>query len=206
MGTSSIKNIVFDLGGVLIDWDPKRLYRKIFATEEEVDNFLSNVCTMEWNIQQDAGNSIAGATQMLTLKCPEWESQIKAYYGRWEEMLGGAIHGTVKVLEECAEDPNYRVLALTNWSHETFPIAQERFDFLQYFEGIVVSGVEKHIKPFPEIYKILLSRYNLDPTETIFIDDNADNILGAEILGIQAIQFSSPEQLRKELTDKQILS
>ena len=206
MSDIQIKNIVFDLGGVLIDWNPKRLYRKIFDTEEEVDRFLTDICTMDWNIQQDAGNAIAGATQMLSLKYPQWKDQIHAYYGRWEEMLGGAIEGTVKILEECLANPNYRVLALTNWSHETFPIAQKRFEFLKSFEGIVVSGVEKHIKPFPEIYRILLTRYNLDPIETIFIDDNADNILGAEIMGMQAIIFENPTQLRAEMVAKQILA
>ena len=200
-----IKNIVFDLGGVLIDWNPRYLYRKIFDEKADVEKFLEKVCTMDWNIQQDAGNSLAGATQMLVNKFPEREQEIRAYYDRWPEMLGGDIRGTVEILRHLIDDGRYRILALTNWSAETFPLAQKEFEFLSWFEGIVVSGAEKCIKPFPEIYQILLERYDLQAEETIFIDDNSDNIIGAEVLGIHGLHFTSPNKLLIELAGRNII-
>lgn len=200
------KNIVFDLGGVLVDWNPRYVYRTIFDTEEEVEQFLLEVCPMEWNVQQDAGCSLAGATAQRQAKFPEWKEEIAAYYGRWEEMLGGPITGTVELLKTLVADERYRVVALTNWSAETFPIAQERYDFLSWFEGIVVSGEEKCIKPFPEIYQILFDRYKLVPEESIFIDDNPDNVLASKVLGMPAIRFESPEQLKQELRMRNIFS
>ena len=195
-----IRNIVFDLGGVLIDWNPRYVYRHIFDTEEEVEDFLTNITVMEWNVQQDAGRPLSEATQMLIAEHPKWKKEIEAYYGRWEEMLGGAIDGTVDILKKCVDDKRYSVLALTNWSAETFPIAQKHYDFLTWFEGIVVSGEEKCIKPDPEIYNILLSRYNLIPEETVFIDDNMNNIQAAQALNIHGIHFTSPAELAKDLT------
>ena len=196
----TIRNIVFDLGGVLIDWNPRYVYRHIFDTEEEVEDFLTNITVMEWNVQQDAGRPLSEATQMLIAEHPKWKKEIEAYYGRWEEMLGGAIDGTVDILKKCVDDKRYSVLALTNWSAETFPIAQKHYDFLTWFEGIVVSGEEKCIKPDPEIYNILLSRYNLIPEETVFIDDNMNNIQAAQALNIHGIHFTSPAELAKDLT------
>lgn len=161
---------------------------------------------MEWNVQQDAGTSLAEGTATKQAEFPEWKDEIAAYYGRWEEMLGGPIAGTVEILKTLIADDRYKVVALTNWSAETFPIAQERYDFLSWFEGIVVSGTEKCIKPFPEIYQILFKRYNLTPEESIFIDDNPDNVLASEALGMPAIRFENPEQLNKALEQRQILS
>ena len=198
---SNIKNIVFDLGGVLIGWDPKEVFRTIFNTEEEVDWFLENICTFDWNEQQDAGRPIASANEILISKFPEHKKNILAFYGRWEEMLTGAIEGTVQILDKFIKNENYKVLALTNWSAETFPVAQKRYDFLHWFEGIVISGVEKCKKPEDKIYNILLERYNLIPEETLFIDDNKRNILAAENLGIKCIHFQSAEQLGDELRE-----
>jgi len=196
---STIKNIIFDLGGVLIDWDPRLVYRTIFQTEEEVEEFLGNICLYEWNVQQDAGRSLQEATDILVAQHPEWKKEIEAYYGRWEEMLGGPINETVQLLDKFVSNNNYKVFALTNWSAETFPIAQARYDFLDWFDGIVVSGVEKCIKPDPKIYKILFNRYQLQPSECLFIDDNKANVAASESLGMSAIHFESPEQLIKEL-------
>lgn len=200
-----IKNIVFDLGGVLIDWNPRYVYRSIFDTEDEMNAFLRDICTMEWNIQQDAGRSLAEATAVLIAKHPAWAEQIKVYYSRWEEMLGGPIAGTVEILSEFIEDDRYRVYALTNWSAETFPIAQSRYEFLAWFRGIVVSGTEKCIKPDPEIYRILFDRYKLIPAESIFIDDNPDNVQASIDLGMPAIRFQNPSQLREELENRGII-
>lgn len=199
-----IKNIIFDLGGVLIGWDPKEVYKTIFNTEEEVNWFLENICTMDWNEQQDAGRPISIANQILIEQYPEHKENILAYYGRWKEMLTGAIHDTVSILDKLVKDENYKVVALTNWSAETFPVALERYEFLQWFEGIVVSGTEKCKKPEDKIYNIILERYNLVPEESIFIDDNKRNILAAQKLGIQGIHFQSPTLLQKALEEKSI--
>lgn len=200
-----IKNVIFDLGGVLIDWDPKYMYRKIFDTEEEIDQFLATICTFEWNEEQDGGRTIAEANQILIDKFPQWEKEIKAFYGRWEEMLGDAIQGTVDLLQQIYDDKNYRLYALTNWSAETWPVAVDRFHFLQYFEGILVSGQEKLKKPDPKIYQMILDRYDLNPTECIFIDDNKRNVVAAETEGIASIHFENPEQLSSILKEKGIL-
>jgi len=197
----SIDTIIFDLGGVLIDWNPRYVYRKIFKTEEEVEWFLENVTTPEWNENQDAGYPLHKATKELIAKHPEWEPEIKAYYGRWLEMLGNDIHETVEILEKLKETGKYKLYALTNWSAETFPHALERFEFFKLFDGVVVSGEEKMRKPSAEFYKILLDRYHLDPSTTIFIDDSLRNVKGAETVGIAGIQFHNPGQLKEELKD-----
>lgn len=195
-----IKTIIFDLGGVLINWNPRFVYRSIFNTEEEIDWFFDNICTNDWNENQDAGYPIEKATQELIEKHPDWEDQILAYYGRWEEMLGGEISETVSIFEKLREKNLYKFYALTNWSAETFPVALERFKFLQWFDGRVVSGEEKTRKPFHDFYNILLSRYNIDPSQAIFIDDNKRNVEAAEVLGIKSIHFESPDQLSASLS------
>lgn len=197
--SKSINAIIFDLGGVLIDWNPRYVYRQIFKTEEEVEWFLENITTLDWNENQDAGYPIQKATEELIAKHPEWEPQIKAYYGRWLEMLGDAIHDTVKIMHDIKQSGRYKLYALTNWSAETFPHALQRFEFFKWFDGIVVSGEEKMRKPSPEFYQRLLDRYNLEPEETLFIDDNLRNIKAAEKMGINVIHFQSPEQLAAEL-------
>ncbi len=202
---SSINTIIFDLGGVLIDWNPRHLYRKIFKTEAEIDWFLQNVCTSEWNEQQDAGRSFEEATDELLAKFPEHEMAIRAWYGRWEETINGHIPGTVAIFKELKEAKGHRLYALTNWSEQTFPWALKNFEFLNWFEGIVVSGHEKTRKPFPEFYQILLHRYQVDPTKAVFIDDVHRNILGGEAAGIKGIHFQSPEQLRSDLKELKIL-
>jgi 2-haloacid dehalogenase len=195
----SIDTIIFDLGGVLIDWNPRYVYRKIFNTEEEVEWFLENVTTPEWNENQDAGYPLHRATEELIAKHPEWEPEIKAYYGRWLEMLGDAIHETVEILQQLKKTGRYKLYALTNWSGETFPHALNRFEFFKLFDGVVVSGEEKMRKPSAEFYKILLDRYKLDPAETIFVDDSLRNVKGAEAVGIAGIHFHNPKQLKEEL-------
>ena len=200
-----IRTIIFDLGGVLIDWNPRYVYNQIFKTEEEVEWFLENVTTPDWNEQQDAGYPLHKATEELIAKHPEWAPQIKAYYGRWLEMLGDAIHETVEIFRQLKESGKYKMYALTNWSAELFPHAQERFEFLKWFDGIVVSGEEKIRKPFPEIYQLLLDRYDLSASQTIFIDDNLRNVKAAGETGMQTIFFKSPVQLKEELRSRNIL-
>ncbi|NJN77154.1 MAG: HAD family phosphatase [Saprospiraceae bacterium] len=193
-----IETIIFDLGGVLIDWNPRYLYRQIFDDEAKMEDFLTNVTTMDWNEQQDAGYLIADATSELIAKHPEFEAEIQAYYGRWTEMLKGAIQETVDILTEIYKGKKYRLYALTNWSGELFPYALKRYDFLQYFEGIVVSGDEKMKKPDIRIYDLILDRYEITPEKAIFIDDNERNIKAAKTIGLKTIHFKSAEQARKE--------
>lgn len=196
-----INTVIFDLGGVLIDWNPRYVYRTIFKTEEEIDWFFENVATHDWNENQDAGYPIAKATEELVAQHPEWEKEIKAYYGRWTEMLGGPIHETVELFRKMKEIPGLKTYALTNWSSETFHIALERYDFLHWFDGRVVSGEERTRKPFPDFYQRLLDRYNVDPSQALFIDDNLRNVKAAEELGIKGIQFTTPGKLAEQLKE-----
>ena len=190
-----VKNIIFDLGGVLIDWNPEYVYLDVFkSNRKKMEKFFDEVCTFDWNENQDAGYPIANATEDRIALFPEQADLIKMYYGRWEEMLRGSISGTVSILKKIVSNNEYRVFALTNWSAETFPIALKRFDFLHWFEGIVVSGTEKTRKPFPEIYETTLERYDLKACESIYIDDNERNVAAANQLGIQTIKFLNPHQ------------
>ncbi len=195
-----IETIIFDFGGVLIDWNPRYMYRKIFDDEARMEYFLKHICTSDWNEEQDAGRSMAEGTRIAIAAHPEWETEIRAFYGRWEEMLGGAIEGTVNILRKLHADGKYRLIGLTNWSAETFPVAQERFDFLQLFEGILVSGAEKIRKPNPKIYELVLERYTIDASKAIFIDDNLRNVKAARASGISSIHFQSVEQLEEDLS------
>jgi 2-haloacid dehalogenase len=198
------KTIIFDFGGVLIDWNPRHVYRKIFNTEAETEWFLENICTTEWNLNIDKGKPFAAAVKELCAIYPEWSEEIEAFHHRWEEMLGGEIHESVEILKEIQVN-GYPVYGLTNWSDETFPIAYERYKFFQTLDGIVVSGREKLIKPDPLIFEILLERFNLRPEDCIFIDDNLHNILAADKLGFTTIHFTSPPQLKRHLQHSGIL-
>ncbi len=199
----SLKNIVFDFGGVLIDWNPLYLYRNIFDTEEEVNHFLENVCRYDWNILQDAGRPLAEATRVLQDQHPEYRKEIAIYYGRWDEMLGGTIEENVKLIRPLKE--KYGIYGLTNWSAETIPIAMDRYDFFNDLDGIVVSGAEKIIKPDPRIYQILLERYGIQAEESLFIDDNYANIEAAQQLGFQTIHLEEEINLEEILKAKAIL-
>ena len=199
-----MKTIVFDLGAVLIDWNPRYFHRKIFTDEAEMEYFLTEICNSAWNLQMDAGKTFAQAGEEWAARYPRYAKQIKAFDAGWQEMLGGVIEDSVQILRELKQK-GYRVYALTNWSAEKFPIARARFDFLKEFDGIVVSGDEKCVKPQPQIFQILLSRYHLQASNCIFIDDNAANIKGAQALGFDTILFASPEKLRTELRQRGVL-
>ena len=194
-----IKTVIFDLGGVLIDWNPDYLYKTIFDSEEEMKWFYNNICTPDWNEEQDAGRDLNEATELLVRKFPEHEYNIRAYYSRWEEMLNGPIHDTVDIFKALKLSGSYQLLALTNWSHQTFPIALDRFDFLHWFDGKVVSGEEKTRKPFLDIYEMVINRFKVDPVSAVYIDDNARNLVPARELGMAAIHFRNPAQLKLDL-------
>ncbi len=202
----AISTIIFDLGGVLIDWNPRYVYRQIFDTEEKIDWFFENICTHDWNEKQDAGRSLHEATEELLMKHPEFDTEIRAYYGRWEEMLGGPIEDTVMILRELSESGKYKLYALTNWSAETFPVALERYEFLKIFEGIVMSGEEKTRKPFADIYQTLLKRFSVNPENAIFIDDSQRNVEGAEEAGIRGLHFKTPMELRRQLQEMELIN
>ena len=194
----TIAAVVFDLGGVLIDWDPRHLYRTLFDDEEEMEHFLATVTTPEWNREQDAGRPWSEAIEELAQRHPERRELISAYWERWHETLGDAIQPTVAVLDEL-RGTGVRLFALTNWSGETFPVARPRFPFLEWFEGIVVSGDERLIKPDPQIFRVLIERYGVDPETTIFIDDAADNVAAAVAIGMTAVRFTDADTLRADL-------
>ena len=203
--SKDINTIIFDLGNVLIDWNPRYVYRHIFDSDEKIDWFFATICTSEWNEMQDAGRSLQEATEELLVKHPEYEKEVRAFYGRWEEMLGGPIHETVEIFQSLKRLNKFRFYALTNWSAELFPVALQRYDFLQWFDGIVMSGEERTRKPFPDIYHILLNRYQVDPSRALFIDDSLRNIKGAEVVGINGIHYQSPHQLKAALENFQLL-
>ena len=195
----TINTIIFDLGNVLVDWSPMHVYRDYFDSEEKRNYFFENICTADWNEQQDEGRSIVEATQELVQKFPDWEQPIRDFYGRWTEMLKGPIHETVEIFRQLKESNKYKIYALTNWQAGLFDIALVRYNFLHWFDGRVVSGEEKTRKPFPEFYQRLFDRYNVNPSDALFIDDSLRNIKAAEGLGIKSIHFKNPQQLKEEL-------
>jgi 2-haloacid dehalogenase len=200
------KAIIFDLGNVLINWDPRHVFNDTyFDSVGKRDHFLEKICSMDWNERQDEGRSIVEATQELVAQYPEWESSIRDYYGRWTDMLGGAIPETVEIFRRLKETGSYKIYALTNWQAGLFDIALVRYAFLHWFDGRVVSGEEKMRKPEPAFYQRLLDRYNVDPSEALFIDDNLRNIKAAEAMGIRSIHFTSPAALELSLKELGVL-
>ena len=197
----SIKNIIFDFGGVVMDWDPRYFFKDHFKDDEKMEHFLKNIATDEWNAEQDRGRTLAEGTEIQVAKHPEWEKEIRAYYDNWTTMLKSDIPHNVEVLRKL-EHSKYELFGLTNWSAETFPYALENYDFFKIFEGkIVVSGTEKLIKPDPAIWEVLLNRYQIKAEESVFIDDNAKNIEVAKSLGFICIHIKEDTDLEKELRD-----
>ncbi|HRE38188.1 MAG TPA: HAD family phosphatase [Chitinophagaceae bacterium] len=202
----AVNTIIWDLGGVLIDWNPRYLFNEsYFETEEKREYFFKHICSNDWNEEQDAGRSIVEATQELVKKFPEWEKAIRDYYGRWTEMLKGPITESVDIFRRLKELGNYKMYALTNWQANLFDIALVRYDFLHWFDGRVVSGEEKTRKPFPEFYQRLLDRYQVDPAKALFIDDNLRNVIAAEELGISSIHFKNSVLLKQDLSAMNLL-
>ena len=201
----NIDTIIFDLGGVLIDWNPEYVFLDAFnGNREKMQWFFDNICTMQWNENQDAGYPLKQATTDLVKQFPEYKTYIEMYYGKWENMLGREISGTVEILRTLIKSKKHKVVALTNWSNETFPIAKKHFQFLQWFDGIVVSGDEKTRKPFKDIFDITLNRFNIKAEHSIFIDDNERNIEASKDLGFHWIHYKSPEKLIQQLKNYNI--
>jgi 2-haloacid dehalogenase len=197
-GKNGFDTVVFDLGGVLIDWNPRYLYRRLFDDEAAMERFLAEVCTPQWNHQQDAGRSWHEAVATLSAQHPQHAELIDAFHTCWPEMLGDAMAPSVGVLDEL-RDRGVRLYALTNWSRETFPVARERFDFLRWFDGIVVSGEEGVAKPDPVIFQRTIARFSLVPRQTIYIDDTPHNVAAAFQSGLRGLRFQDAATLRAQL-------
>lgn len=252
-------NLIFDFGGVLIDWDPHHLYDPYFGDRARADWFLQNICTMEWNAQMDGGKPFAEGIAELSTRFPEWSQEIAMFHSQWTKMVGGPIPGMLELVREL-KAAGHRLYGLSNWSAETFPLICDDYPVLKLLDGMVVSGFESAarvagcadgfaaegtagsgagsgaggaadepadgfaarsgagsgagarmsgrvplIKPDPEIYKLLLSRYSLRPADCIFIDDNPANVAAAQTLGIHAITFTNCPDLRKQLAELQLL-
>jgi 2-haloacid dehalogenase len=202
--TNGIDAVVFDLGGVLLDWDPRYLYRKLFADEAEMEAFLRDVCTMEWHMSHDRGVPFAESCAALSAAHPQYAELIDAWGTRSEEMIAGPIEGTVEILDELL-DRGVACYALTNMERETYPRRLERYAFMRRFAGTVVSSDEGVVKPDPEIFRRLLTRFDLEPARTVMIDDSVVNIETAARLGMEAIRFQSPDALRAALVRLRVL-
>lgn len=189
---------LFDLGGVFFDWDPRYFYKKVFKTKKELDFFLENICNNEWNLKQDAGRLILNAENELIDKFPEFKNKIKMYYFNHRKMIKGVYIDSIETLYYL-KSKNILCYVLSNWSLETFQGMEEEYPFLKKFDGIIISGKEKTIKPNEEIYKIAIQRYNLDPLETVFIDDKSENIKTAIRLGFKTIHLINPQNIVKEI-------
>jgi 2-haloacid dehalogenase len=201
-----IAAIVFDLGGVLLDWDPRYLYRKLFPGEEaRMRYFLENVCTPAWNNELDRGRPFTECIAAACRKHPEWSSYVHAYRERWIEMVPGPVTGSVEVLDELRRT-GVRLFVLSNFSAETFPLVRPDYAFFGWFEGIVLSGEEGLVKPDPAIFRRLVERHRVDPPSTVFIDDNANNVESAAALGFQALRFTTAIELRRQLQLRQVLT
>lgn len=192
-----ITTIIFDFGGVLLDWNPRYFYRWEFEDDAAMEAFLAHIGWEEWNLQQDKGRPLAEATKLLQSQFPYYHAKIQQFYDQWDKMLKGEIPENVALLPKLKQ--KYKLYGLTNWSAETFPIALERFSFFKLFDGIVVSGEEKLIKPDERIFRVILERYHLDPESTLFIDDNRNNIATAKGMGFSTIHVTEQTDLRQEL-------
>jgi 2-haloacid dehalogenase len=196
--------VVFDLGNVLVRWNPRLLYEQLIPDAEELEQFFDTVITHDWIRDQDAGRTFADGIALLTARFPHYEGEIRAFWERWEEMVPGPIEETVEILAEL-RDRQTPLYGLTNWSHETFPIARPRFPFFDWFAGIVVSGEVRLLKPDARIYRHLLDTHGLQAADCVFIDDSPANVAGAAAVGITGLHFQSPERLRQDLVDLKLL-
>ena len=193
-----IRNIIFDFGAVLLDWDPRHLYVPYFGDAAKAEWFLTEICPYSWNTEADAGRLTAEMTEERVALFPEWEKEIRMYYGRWIEMMGGQIPG-MEALVRDLKARGYGLYGLTNWSRETFPLVRDRYPVLRLLDGMVVSGEEMTAKPGPALYRILLERYGLRAEECLFIDDNPVNTAGGEAVGIRGLVFRDADQVRLAL-------
>ena len=196
---SDIKAIIFDFGGVLLEWDPRHLYKRFFPGQPQaMDQFLAEINFYEWNAQQDRGRPFAEGIAALSAQFPQHAHLIQAYYDHWEDSVTGAITGTVDILQ-ALKDKGYPLYGLSNWSAETYPRARRKYPFFDLFDDIILSGDVKLNKPDPAIFKLLLSKIKYSAPECLLVDDSLPNIEVAKSLGFNTIHFISPSQLQSEL-------
>ena len=198
-----IKNVIFDFGCVLLHWDPHYLYDKHFGSKEKTDWFIEQICTTPWNDQTDVGKTFAQAVAEKTAEHPEWEKEIRMYWEEWSTMIGGAVEGMEEWIKDLKAE-GYKLYGLSNWSTETFPLVKDKYAMFGMLDGIVLSGEERIAKPDPRIYQILLDRYQLNPSECVFVDDRIKNTAAGEALGIRGIVFENCQQAKQQL--KQIIN
>lgn len=196
-----IKNIIFDFGGVLVDWNPHYLFDAYFNDEDKCNYFIENVCNTEWNAQMDKGKPFEVAVKERIAEFPEFEEAIRLYQSEWMKTMGGEIPGMYELIKSLKENGFPVIYGLTNWSAETFPPVREKYEIFSLIDHIVCSGEEKLLKPDPKIYQTLLERYNLKAEESVFIDDNINNVKGAIDMGMESIRFVNAEQLQKDLNE-----
>ncbi|HEY1641291.1 MAG TPA: HAD family phosphatase [Streptosporangiaceae bacterium] len=198
MPSPQVSAVVFDIGGVLLDWDPRHLYRQLIADPQELADFLDRICTRDWHRAHDLGADITESCRQLARQHPGQAELIMAWAERGEEMIAGQIDGTVEVLAELRADGT-PCFALSNMEPAAFEVRRARFPFLTWFDGCVISGYEGVAKPDREIFEILLRRHDLDPARTVFVDDLQHNVAAAAGLGITGVQFAGPAGLRRDL-------
>ena len=200
-----IKNIIFDFGGVLVDWNPHYLFDKYFNDIEESNYFVENVCNTEWNAEMDGGKPFEQAVKERTAMFPKYAEPLKLYQTNWMDTMGEEIPGMYDLIKSLKENGFPVIYGLTNWSAETFPAVQKTYRIFSLIDNIVVSGEVKQLKPNPEIFHILLNNYNLKAEESLFIDDNIKNVEGAKAVGINAVLFRGVEKLREDLKKLRVL-
>lgn len=194
-----IKNIIFDFGGVLVDWNPHYLFDKYFNDIEESNYFIENVCTTEWNAEMDGGKPFEQAVRERSEMFPKYAEALKLYQTNWMDTMGEEIPGMYNLIKSLKTNGFPVIYGLTNWSAETFPTVQKTYRIFSLIDNIVVSGEVKQLKPNPEIFLTLLNKYNLKAEESLFIDDNLKNVEGAKTVGINAIRFENAQKLKEEL-------
>jgi 2-haloacid dehalogenase len=195
----NIVGLIFDLGGVVIDWNPEYVFHDVFAGDKaKMDRFFTEICPMSWNEKQDGGYPLAQATEERVAMFPGWEKEIRAFYGRWIEMVGDPIPGTTELLTEL-KATGYLLYALSNWSAETFPLVKDRVPAFKLFERIFLSGEYRMIKPDPNFYEAVLAEIPVPRERLVFIDDNPANVAGAENVWLKALRFTDADQLRADL-------
>jgi 2-haloacid dehalogenase len=192
-----IDTVIFDVGNVLLDWNPRHLFRKMFDDHERMEWFLANICSPAWNIEQDRGRTFAEGVALLLARHPEWEREIRAFDERWEETVGGEIAGSIALLRQLKG--KVALYAITNFSREKFALSHARYAFLREFEGVVVSGHEGLLKPDAAIYQVFLERYGRDASRCLFVDDSQRNVDGALAIGMHAVLFRDAAGLAADL-------
>lgn len=202
---TKIRAILFDFGNVLLEWNPRYVYRRYFPNDEQaMERFLHEVDFTNWNLQQDKGRSFAEGIAVLSKQFPHYAELIQAYHDNWIDSIVGHVEGTVDIMKRLKR-AGYALYGLSNWSAETFPIAREQYDFFDLLDDIILSGEVGSVKPEPEIFEIAVRRIGKPANECLFIDDSLANIEQARKMGFATIHFQSPEQLEQDLHRLEIL-